>query len=272
MRVLGCLHRRLEKPSTPSSSDLIKTVTTSTLGFCDIHNHTLPGVDDGARNLDSSLRMLRISLEEGVSTIALTPHSRVVRPQLKSGLLECQLEALRELAARESIPIEFSLAMEVFLEPNLAQLYDEGLIFTIGKRYMLIESPYTKALPVYTDDVLLQLQTRGLTPIIGHPERCDAFIAKPELLRPMVERGMLVQITAGSIHGRFGDLAQKTAHRLLRDGLVHIIASDGHHSHGARKPLLAEGVEAAGKIVGRERALAMASTTPRGIVEGKPRA
>ncbi len=240
--------------------------------YCDIHNHSLPGVDDdGARDFDSAFRMLRLSVEEGVSEVVLTPHSRAVRKKLESGELLRQVETLRRACAKGEIAITLTLGMEVFLEPNLPELFEQGLALPInGSKYMLVESPYTKALPRYTEDVLLGLQLKGVTPIIAHPERCDAFMAEPGLLAPFVERGMLVQVTAGSITGAFGATAKRTAEYFLKQGLVHVLASDGHGSHGTRKPRMAEGVKAAAKFVGEAQAEAMASTTPRAIVANQP--
>ncbi|MFQ5934621.1 MAG: CpsB/CapC family capsule biosynthesis tyrosine phosphatase, partial [Dehalococcoidia bacterium] len=124
--------------------------------------------------------------------------------------------------------------------------------------------------PNYVEDVLFQLQLQGLTPVLAHPERIEALQRHPHLLGSFVERGMLTQVTAGSITGHFGRRVQRFTHSLLRRGLVHIIASDTHFSTGPRSPELPPGVEVASGVVAPERVRTMVVDTPKAVLDNLP--
>lgn len=239
--------------------------------YHDIHNHTLPGVDDGPKQDEDALRMAAIAAEDGIVTILLTPHSKDVESLAQDGNLRQRVEALRTAVAGQGNPVRILLGMEVHLEPDLPDRVAKGLALPInGSAYILVEFPFAPFLPLYTNDVLFQLQLRGLTPIIAHPERCDALVEDPSPLEAMVQRGMLAQVTTGSIVGKFGHEYQRAAETMLRRGLVQIIATDAHMARGPRVPIMSEGVREAARIVGEERAQAMATSVPQAILEGRP--
>jgi protein-tyrosine phosphatase len=106
--------------------------------------------------------------------------------------------------------------------------------------------------------------------VLAHPERLEVFQRDPDLLEGFVERGMLSQVTAGSVLGSFGSRVKRLTHSLLRRRLVHVLASDTHSPRGPRSPLLPPGVEAAAAIVGEERARAMVVDTPKAILDDLP--
>ena len=109
---------------------------------------------------------------------------------------------------------------------------------------------------------------RGLTPIVTHPERTAALQREWRHLEPLVREGALVQITAGSLLGNFGPAAANAAFRYLREGWVHLLASDAHWAR-TRAPRLAAGREAAARVVGAEAATALVETHPRAVLEGR---
>ena len=121
--------------------------------------------------------------------------------------------------------------------------------------------------PIYAEDVLSRLQLQGLTPVLAHPERIEAFQRDPDLLVDFVERGMLCQITAGSTIGVFGRRVQRFTTHLLRRNLVHIMSSDTHRPRGPRSPELGPGIAALTRLVGEVSAMAMVTDTPRAILE-----
>ena len=162
------------------------------------------------------------------------------------------------------------LGMENPLEPRVVQGLKDGSALALnGSSYVLVEFPYVE-LPLYWEDVLFQLQLQGRRPIIAHPERQAQIQKRPELLAGPVARGVLTQITAGSLTARFGSRVRKAAETLLAAGLVHVIASDAHAAEGPRAPELLEGFAAAAHLVGLEKATEMMSLLPRSIVLGEP--
>ena len=137
-----------------------------------------------------------------------------------------------------------------------------------GTRHALVELPFFGH-PDYVEPVLYDIQEGGITPVLAHPERIELVQRDPELLHAFVERGMLTQVTAGSVTGLFGDEVKRLTHSLLRRGLVHILASDTHAASGPRSPALLPGMEAAAEIVGADKARAMVLDTPRAVIEGR---
>ena len=239
-------------------------------GFFDIHNHTLPGVDDGAQDMEMALKMAAIAVEDGISTVLLTPHNRDVAGALRDGVFYERVEELRRAVLQENIPVQFVVGMENHLEPDLPEQVEQGLALPInGTRYILVELPFS-LLPLYLDEVLFGLQLKGLIPVIAHPERCEGLVQDPERLAALVERGMLAQVTSSSIVGRFGPEARSAAELFLRRDLAQVIASDGHSSRGPRVPVISQGLEQAARIVGKKRAWQMATSIPQAIVEGQP--
>ncbi len=109
-----------------------------------------------------------------------------------------------------------------------------------------------------------------MIPVLAHPERIEAFQRDVKLLETFVERGMLSQVTAGSITGHFGKRVRRFTHALLRRGLVHVIASDTHFATGPRSPTLLPGVEEATRVLPAELVQAMVVDTPRAILDDLP--
>ena len=241
-----------------------------TSGYYDLHNHTLPGVDDGAREMEDALKMARIAAEGGTKLVLLTPHSANVAGLVADGRLAAYLDPLRQAVASAGIALEFALAMENHLTSDLPALAQQGVALPInGTRYILVELPYTGPLPLYADATLFALQLQGLTPVIAHPERCEALMQHPELLDGYARRGMLAQVTAASLLNAFGRDHRKAGDLFLRRGLAQVIASDAHNWRGPRTPALAEGVAAAARFLGEHRAEEMAGAVPAALLRGE---
>ncbi|MCX5891984.1 MAG: phosphotransferase, partial [Deltaproteobacteria bacterium] len=150
------------------------------------------------------------------------------------------------------------------------QLLENNQILTIndGKRYLLLEFP-DSSLPPATEEICFSLNSKGIIPIITHPERHLIFQEMPHKLRRLIDLGCLVQLTGASLTGGFGRHVARAARAMLRKGYCHILASDAH-SPRSRPPLLSQALETASSLVGRERALAMVTTTPGKIIKGEP--
>ncbi len=239
------------------------------LGFVDLHSHVLPGVDDGPETWDDALAMLRSAAGSGTALIVATPHGDKRGTWDNVGSLKSLTEDLNAELEEEHLSLTVVLGMEVPLELNAVERLEMGNTLTLnGSTYILVELPFLQ-LPLYWEEVLFQMQLGGLRPIIAHPERQAQIQENPDKLATAVDRGVLAQVTAGSLVGHFGPLVRRTAERLLKGGLVHIIASDCHGPGGPRGPDLEAGFQAASKLVGRGVAAQMVSETPWAIVYGK---
>jgi protein-tyrosine phosphatase len=135
-----------------------------------------------------------------------------------------------------------------------------------GKKYLFIEFPH-QMIPYRVEEVLFQLMSRRVIPIITHPERNLEIGQRPQRYYEMIKKGCLGQVTAMSLTGEFGPRVRQIGERLLKNRLIHFIASDAHSTNG-RPPILSEGVRAAGRIVGEEEAWKMVTEYPQAVLEG----
>ena len=235
----------------------------------DLHSHILPGIDDGAPNLDVSIEMARASVANGVSVLACTPHIMPgvwnnAGPQIRQDVATLQ----RELDAR-GIPLQLVTGADVHIAPDLVSAISSGRVLTLNDtRYILLELPHHVA-PPHADECFFQLLTAGYVPIFTHPERLSWIPQHYDFLHRLAASGVLMQITAGSLVGSFGKRAQYWAERMLNEGLVHVIASDMHDSV-RRPPVLAQGWEIARQLVGDEEAVHLVVTRPYGILNNDP--
>lgn len=200
--------------------------------YIDIHSHIIPGIDDGARNESVALKMLKMAQQSGTGHIIATPHYVYGNTRYGFATIIEKCEALNRLAASAGINITVYPGCEVFITPELIELYEQGLIGTLANScYMLVEFPMM-SIPSYTDNVLYNLQLKGITPIIAHPERYSEIQYDSERLKSFIDRGILAQVNSGSITGVYGREAKKTVMRLIKEGLVQFVASDAHSASG----------------------------------------
>lgn len=234
----------------------------------DLHSHLLYSVDDGAETLEQSLALARVAVADGIRVSVMTPHIHPGRySNVRSGL-ESKVAAFQAELEQHDIPLQIRLGGEVRLSIEALELILDGEVPFLGTvdgyRIMLLEFPH-QIIPVGSQqfiDKLLQLKIR---PLIAHPERNKAVMAQPDRIHAFVDSGCWLQITAGSIAGRFGETSRKTAVTLLENDWAHVIASDAHNIDN-RPPILSEGRAAVAEIVGQDMAWKMVSERPARIL------
>jgi protein-tyrosine phosphatase len=238
--------------------------------YYDLHAHILPAVDDGAKSFDDTIEMARVAASDGTEVILATPHRKDVTQEHSVEHVETLVAEINKYLTGQGIGVSIVLGMENHLDIDLPDEFTAGRALRMnGTRYALVELPFFGH-PNFVSEVLFQIQLQGITPVLAHPERIEYIQNNPLQLAEFAERGMLSQITGGSITGHFGANVRKFTHTLLRRGLVHIIASDCHFPQGPRSPLLTPSFEAAAQVVGRERAMRMVVDTPRAVLEDRP--
>jgi protein-tyrosine phosphatase len=237
----------------------------------DLHNHLLPGIDDGAKKLEESLEFLRIAGRDGVTTVTATPHMKPgVYDNTRAAILEriaMVKEASRGDAAVEKV--ELLPGAEVYFTADVVDRARSGELMTVADRgkYLLLELPYQQ-LPMKVDETIFQLRLIGITPIMAHPERVAYYLEDFERVAASVRLGALTQVTGNSITGRFGSKARDFAVRMLERGLIHIVASDSHDARH-RPPTLSDARDALTKLAGEETARLLVEGNPRAILEGQ---
>ncbi|WP_281799704.1 tyrosine-protein phosphatase [Methylocystis echinoides] len=235
----------------------------------DLHSHILPGIDDGATDLETSLAMARASVAEGVSVLACTPH---ILPGLfhNSGPdIRLAVSSLQDELDERDIPLKLVTGADNHVIPDFVPALRRGHLLSIADtRYVLVEPPHHSA-PPRLGDLLFGIMTAGYVPIVTHPERLTWIETHYELMADLSKRGVWMQITAGALTGSFGKRAKYWGERMLCEGLAHIIATDTHDMEG-RPPILSQGYACAVKLVGEEEAERLVHTRPLAILENRP--
>ena len=235
----------------------------------DLHSHILPGMDDGPSDMEESVEMALMAYRDGIRVMAATPHNRDVVNRSSISHAKALVDELNREMETRSVALKVIFGMENHLEMNTPEQVDRGVALPIeGTRFILIELPF-EVYPFHAGETLQKLLSRGFRPIVAHPERNIPIQRSPQLLAGLVSRGVLAQLTAGSLVGSFGETAREVSEELLRIGLVHLIASDCHAAGGDRTPLLSLGVDAAAKVVGERAARRLVDDIPRAMFENR---
>lgn len=194
----------------------------------DIHCHILPGIDDGAQTIEDSIQMAKEAVRQGIRTIIATPHYNSQYANERPAIMAKAAE-LNEALSNEQIPLTILPGQEIRIYGEIVEDYDFGKLLPLAETsYLFIELP-SGHVPRFTERVLFDVQMKGLTPIIVHPERNQEIIQNPDLLYQFVNNGALTQITASGLTGHFGKNIKKFTHQLIEADLTHFIASDAHN-------------------------------------------
>jgi protein-tyrosine phosphatase len=233
----------------------------------DLHTHVLPGVDDGAPDLEAAVRLATEAAASGVTTLAATPHLRADHPAVVPRELAGRVEELR--AALGDLPLEIVAGAEVDLHRALEADGEELRLASYGQqgRDLLVETPYGTLPPAF-EDLLFRIAAQGYRVLLAHPERNRDFQREPRRLAALAKRGTLLQVTAASLaSGGRGSSTRRLAHALVAEGVAHVIASDDHG--GGWRAALADGVAAAERTA-PARARWMVTEAPAAILAGAP--
>lgn len=206
--------------------------------YIDIHSHVLPGVDDGACDMQEALRMLECAEKEGIGKIIVTPHQKPDRHCVSVTGLYNRINALQEEAKERGLNIRLYPGGELFFRQSLPEELQAGKLSTLAdSRYVLVEF-FPQEQYRYIRDGLESLLAAGYFPIVAHVERYvqvnESQIHQDELL----DMGCYFQVNAGSLTGSGGLRMKMTAWRLIRQQMVDFVATDAHRAEGSRSPQL----------------------------------
>jgi protein-tyrosine phosphatase len=228
-------------------------------------------VDDGPASIEESLDMAKQAVADGIQTLVATPHTlnEVYHNPLQT--IEDNVTRLHKAFRNNRININVCTGSEVRICTGLKQKVIAREIATLNNtgRYILVEFP-VHVIPPGSKEELFQLMLNNITPVLAHPERNMVFQHQPDLLFDLTAMGCLVQITAMSITGQFGQDAMECAHILLKNRQCHVIATDAH-SPTNRPPILSPAIQVCARILGSlEEAREMVVNRPQAILNGEP--
>lgn len=198
----------------------------------DIHCHLIPSIDDGARNKAEALSLLRIAAEDGITHMVITPHMHLGRfDNFKDDIFDAFI-ALKLAAANENIPVELAFAAEVRIDADILYLFKQDKIPFLtgeaGSKVILLELPHSQ-FPPGAEKLINWMIEQGVTPLIAHPERNRDIQKTPDLALKLKRLGCMLQVTAGSVLGKFGEKPEHLAKWLLQEKLADVVASDAHN-------------------------------------------
>ena len=248
----------------------------------DIHSHILPGVDDGAKNLDDSLAMARIAVADGTTHLYATPHHIHFTPLTRQQVAQ-RVNTLQQALDVADIPLTILPAHEVRLYEGTLSDWDNELAGPLGNSRFILVEPDFYHFDEAAVNIVLEFINQGFIPVLAHPERIIPIQRDLSLIEPILDRGGLVQVTSNNLEAlaepqnrvkRMSSLitspkAWSTAKELLRRGWVHIIASDAHNTR-SRRPALSAARDAAAEFVGLAQAEAMVTSNPQAILYDEP--
>jgi protein-tyrosine phosphatase len=231
----------------------------------DVHCHILPGLDDGAQDIQESLAMVQAAVEDGITHIVATPHASNEYPFNYARVCKLRGQLQRLVGGRLALATgcDFHLNLE-----NLEALRMDAPPFCLNQRNYLLVEFSEFSIPPTTNHTLHDMQLMGLRPVITHPERNAILQAQPGRLAAWVQIGCFVQVTAGALTGAFGAKSRDDAMRWIAEGLVHFVASDAHNMRW--RPLrLLPAYEVVRERFGEQKAQALFVENPMAAFEGR---
>lgn len=264
------LKTTVENSSNLAPSQIRRLERFSTSQCVDVHCHCLPGLDDGPETYEHARLLCDALAADGITAVIATPH--------QMGLYERRngADVIREASASlnqrlqsDGVALRIVPGADVRVDDQLLKLLDDDHILTLAddKRYLLLELPHDVLIDLTS--LIGELSDRGISAVISHPERHAGICRHLEILFPWMERGAFLQITAGSLTGDFGPMAERIAWRLVTANLVSLVATDAH-DHLQRLPLMTLAIEALVRRVGHAVARRICIDNPQAVLQGRP--
>ena len=198
-------------------------------GFNDIHNHLLPGIDDGAQNIEEAIQLVKMYKDIGITNFYATPHTMSDSyPNTKKTILNA-LNTLQSALEKEGIAQNFTItaASEYMLDYEFEELLKKDDLLTLKDNHVLIEMSYLHAFDRF-NEVVYDLQLKGYQPILAHPERYLYYIDDKTIFTQIKNRGVKLQLNALSLSDYYGSKIKDKALKLLKEGMYDFIGLDTH--------------------------------------------
>jgi len=231
----------------------------------------LPGIDDGAQTLDDAIDLVRHAVARGITHSVITPHIHPGRYDNTIDSIDEAFQLLQNEIQKQQISLKIAYAAEVRISVEMMDLINQNKIpflgQTQGKNVLLLEFPHSHILPG-SEKLVNWLTQRNIKPIIVHPERNKELQADFSKISPFLKAGCLLQVTAGSLIGKFGPKSQQISQLLIENNWAHFVATDAHNLKH-RPPDLSEVHNYLKTSVGETHARKLLYDNPWSIVKNK---
>lgn len=198
--------------------------------YCDIHCHVLPGIDDGAKNIEESKYLLESMQALGFKKITATPHTiKTVWDNTTESITNAKNHVYDALPALAN-ELHLQAASEYMIDENFLSIVKNEKLLTIKDNYVLVEMSYLNP-PIQLFDILFELQLAGYKPILAHPERYSFYHSKLDQYEKLKKSGCFFQLNLLSTVGYYGKDVAAAADKLLKNDMIDFVGSDIHHMH-----------------------------------------
>lgn len=234
----------------------------------DIHSHILPNIDDGAKDIEESIEMAKLYLENGIQKVIATPHyiEGYENSPKKDNIII--LDRFREILRKEGLELEVYLGNEIYITMNIFIFLKEKRVATLNNSsYILLEFPMLN-MPIFVEGLIYNLLLKGYVPIIAHPERNKKIIDNPNILYNLINKGALAQLNLPSLVGRYGHEIKTTGEILLKHNMIHFVSTDAHSKH-KRSPKVSNSLNILKNLVDAKTFEEITFINPSKVIEDK---
>lgn len=200
------------------------------MGYCDVHCHILPGLDDGARDLNMAIEMIDIAAKNNITDIILTPHYKVGRCEHSKERILRHIDDLRKQIKGKYDNINLYSGTELmYSEDGIELLENDGILSLNDSKLVLVEFRPMDS-PTFIKDSMYRVSCSGYTPVLAHVERYAEMVGNYDVVEEIINRGGFIQVNAESIVGKLGLKVKKFTKMLMKYDMLHFVGSDAHNT------------------------------------------
>lgn len=234
----------------------------------DFHTHILPNVDDGAKTIDDTYKLLEEAKKAGFDSVISTSHYMEEYYEVNVETREKLIQEISNEISNRNIDLKLYLGNEIYITENIVNLLKEKKATTINDtKYVLFEFPLNIK-PMNMFDIIYDMLEYKVVPILAHPERYSFIQKEPDIVYDLIEAGALMQVNYGSILGMYGESARFIARKLFENDMVHFLGSDIHRVNSIY-PKVPEALSRIKEIIGEDKLEELTTINPGLVLENK---
>ena len=234
----------------------------------DFHTHILPNIDNGSRNIEETINLIKEAKEAGFEGIVCTSHYMENYYETNRPEREVWINAIHENLENKNIDMNLYLGNEIYMSDNIIELLEDGKATTMNDTsYVLFELPMN-AEPMNLYDMVYEMQQYKIVPILAHPERYSFVQTDPELIYDLIDKGVLMQANYGSIIGQYGKKAQMIVQKFLENNMIHMLGTDVHRQNTIY-PKIPEIILELKSLIGEEKVKELTTINPELVINNK---